>query len=88
MNPVLKSYYDQLEWHPVSSSNVREIAYQPDLAYLWVRFKSGGVYLYEQVPPGIWHGFLAVPSKGQYVWAILRNKGKDDRYPYRGPFRI
>jgi len=31
----------------------------------------------------MWRGFLGAPSKGRWVYYVLRNKGRDDLYPYR-----
>lgn len=83
MNPVLKAYHDQLTWQAVKSSNVAAVAYQKDFSYLWVRFKNGSVYLYEHVPEGVYSGLLAAPSKGSYVWSVIRAKGTDSYYPFR-----
>ena len=83
---VLSAQAESLDWTPVASSNVAAVAYSPDFARLFVRFKSGKRYAYEGVPAGVYQGLVAAPSKGEYVWSILRRKGKDDRYVYTGPF--
>jgi lysyl-tRNA synthetase class 2 len=83
MNPILQAYYDQLTWTAVQSSNVAAVAYQPDFAYLWVRFRNGSVYLYEQVSPDVHRRFLDAPSKGRFVYYTLRGGAGNAVYPYR-----
>lgn len=77
---------NDLDWVAVSSSNIAAIAYEelptPPYRRLWVRFKSGVVYSYDDVPRAIYDGFLAAPSKGEYLYAIIRRKGKDSEYAY------
>lgn len=72
-----------LEWESVSSSNVAAVAYQIDFRRLWVRFVSGAVYAYEDVPEAVWEGFLSASSKGRYVYETIRNGGRDNLYAYR-----
>lgn len=71
-----------LNWIPVDSSNVSRIAYAEDFRRLFIQFKSGATYAYEDVPKGVWEGFLAAPSKGQYVFYVIRRKGTDSQYAY------
>lgn len=86
MSAVLAAQADSLDWTAVSSSNVQAVAYAADFARLFIRFKSGQRYAYEGVPLGVFQGLLAAPSKGEYVFAIIRRKGTDSVYPYSGPF--
>lgn len=75
---------DHLEWHDVSSSNVRRIAYLVDFHRLFVEFHSGAIYAYEGFEPSRWDDFLASDSKGMFVFYILRNNGSDSNtYAYR-----
>lgn len=83
MNPVIGAYLESADWVAVKSTNVARVAYLADFAYLFVEFKNASVYLYERVPAGVYQGLLAAPSKGQYVFYVLRGKGKDDVYPFR-----
>jgi hypothetical protein len=82
-NAVLLAYSDAADWQPVRSSNVKEVAYLPDFKYLFVRFHSGAEYVYETVPEGVYQGLLAAPSKGQYIYFVIRAKGTDSVYPFR-----
>lgn len=75
---------DSLEWHDVSSSNVRRIAYQVDFQRLYVEFHSGALYAYEGFEESRWEDFLASDSKGLFVFHVLRNEGTDSNtYAYR-----
>jgi hypothetical protein len=75
-----------LDWVPVSSSNIAAVAYEemvtPPYRRMWVKFKSGAVYSYDAVPRAIYDGFLAAPSKGEYLYYIIRKRGKDSVYAY------
>lgn len=72
-----------LDWHNrFSSSNVAAMAYMADFHRLFIRFKSGSVYRYENVEPGMYQGFQSAPSKGRWVYWVLRNGGRDDQYAY------
>lgn len=52
---------------PVSSSNIDAVGYEPmPVARLYVRFKNGRTYLYENVPPDVYDGLSHAPSVGEY----------------------
>lgn len=86
MSAVLRAEADSLEWTPVRSSNVAAVAYNPTFARLFVRFKGGKTYAYDQVPKAIYDAFLVSPSKGRFVFYVLREKGTDSAYAVHGPF--
>lgn len=79
---VLLAEADAQSWTSVRSSNVESVAYSDDFARLYVRFKGGAIYVYHTVPRGVFDGLLSAPSKGQYVFYVLRGKGTDSVYPY------
>jgi hypothetical protein len=62
---------------PVSSSNLRSVAYDSRSQTLEVAFHSGGVYQYYGVPYHIYNGLMTAPSHGKYLWRHIR-----DRYSY------
>lgn len=72
MNPVLKAQAADLNWIPVASSNLRSVAYAADFRRLFVQFKNGGVYAYEDVPEALYMGLLSAPSKGKYLHAVIK----------------
>ena len=75
MGGVLRAQAESLDWTDVSSSNVGAVAYAPDFARLFVRFLNGSLYAYEAVSPETHAAFLAAPSKGRWVWDVLRAGG-------------
>lgn len=61
-------------WVAVDSSNLAEVAYtEGATGLLWVRFTNGSVYAYQYVPPDLYRGLLAAPSKGKYFHRHIRN---------------
>ena len=62
------------------SSNVEEIGYDEKELVLWVRFTAKGnsassLYWYSGITQDVWESFLGSPSKGQFVWQVLRAQG-------------
>lgn len=49
----------------VESSNIEAIAYENETLY--VKYLNGSVYKFYKVPKQIYDGFLAAPSKGQFM---------------------
>lgn len=66
-----------MDRHPVFSSNVASIGYDPASQTLEVEFNNGSVYQYYNVPEGIFDQFQAAPSKGQFLAYQIK-----DRFPY------
>lgn len=64
------------QWEYVSSSNLREVLYKD--GNLYVKFKSGSVYLYLDVPLAIYLALLSARSKGSYHYHHIRTS-----FPYR-----
>lgn len=64
------------QWEYVSSSNLREVLYKD--GNLYVKFKSGSVYLYMNVPLYTYMALLSAKSKGRYHYYNIRNS-----FPYR-----
>jgi hypothetical protein len=61
----------------VPSSVIQSFAYDKEERRLVVRFVSGKVYRYEEVPAEIAEGFRAAASKGTYFNDVIR-----DRFPF------
>ncbi len=60
--------------HPVESSNIASIGYDPDSDTLEVEFHSGGVYQYFDVPQHVYDEFDGPSSKGQYLASHIKGK--------------
>ena len=57
-----------MDWHPLTSSNVRAIAYNAEEQWLYVAFKRGGsTYRYFEVPDSLFQEFLKAESKGRFL---------------------
>ena len=70
----------------VSSSNVVSAAYDPTTLVLMVEFRryvrgqgkvagGGSRYEYAGVSPALWLAMKRAPSKGRFVWGMLRRRG-------------
>lgn len=61
----------------VDSEAIDDIRYDGRHGKLFVRFSSGGEYVYVGVPDDVHRQFLEADSKGRYFAYEIR-----DRYPY------
>jgi hypothetical protein len=64
--------------HPVTSTNITSIGYDPRTSTLEVEFRSGGVYQYSGVPEATTAALLNAQSHGKYFYLHVK-----DRYPTR-----
>ena len=62
-----------IEMTYVDSSNVEAIGYDPTQQELYVQFKSGGTYIYHQVPPDVYDYLRNAPSKGSFLNRQIKN---------------
>ncbi len=60
--------------HPVTSSRIATIGYDPATAELEIAFKDGNVYRYRGVPEQVFRTFLSVVSKGRFYDGVIRDK--------------
>jgi hypothetical protein len=51
----------------VDSSNLEAIGYSDDDQTLWVQFKGGRTYIYDEVPRYVFEDLQAAPSKGSFL---------------------
>lgn len=57
---------------PVQSSQIGSIGYDAATQTLYVQFKRGGLYSYENVPAEKWQRFQAAESKGKFLGAEIK----------------
>lgn len=57
--------------YDVASSNIDSIGWENDV--LEVKFKSGGIYEYDNVPESEFEDFLNASSKGRYFLHHIKN---------------
>ena len=69
---------NEIEMIPVTSSNVDAVGYDGITNELRVRFKSGLVYAYSNVPLHVFVDLLNAESHGKYLAAEVKGK-----YPYK-----
>lgn len=62
---------------PVSSSNIASIGYENGL--LHIRFHSGGLYAYYNVPTSIYNGFMNASSHGSYFHSHIKGRYGDTK---------
>jgi hypothetical protein len=67
-----------VKWVPVKSRMLTAVAYNRDWQHLYLKFRSGEVYCYRDVPIERHQELLAADSKGKYVRGHILN-----RYPYQ-----
>jgi len=60
-------------WIGVESRTLSAVLYWPDQRHLDLRFPSGRVYRYFDVPAQCYRELLAAESKGQYFNTCIRN---------------
>ena len=70
-----RAEYERKEHHvmnmtPVSSSNISSIGYEGTTLY--VRFNSGALYAYYDVPQSIYSGLMSASSHGKYLAAYIK----------------
>ena len=66
-----------VEMIPVSSSNVESVGYDEQQQLLYVRFLSGGLYIYKGVNLYEFEGLRDAASVGSYLHRNIKNV-----YPY------
>lgn len=65
------------EMHPVSSSSVAAIGYDPDAQTVYIQFLNGSTYAYKGVPEHEYENLRTAPSIGSYL-----NRSYKNVYPY------
>lgn len=94
--PVLAAQADSLDWITITgSSDVAAIGYAADFGRVFTRFLDGTRYAWEVVPVSVWEQYKTAPSKGKFVYDVLRGAGGrrglkrgsiDHVYVQYGPF--
>ncbi|MCZ8522382.1 MULTISPECIES: KTSC domain-containing protein [Paenibacillus] len=58
--------------------DVKWIGYNPETRELCVKFHSGTVYIFIDVPVAVYDGLLNATAKGHYLWTQIK-----EFYPFR-----
>ncbi len=62
---------------PVSSTDISSIGYEGTT--LHIRFHSGGLYAYYNVPSRVYSGLMNASSKGRYFHANIKGRYGDTK---------
>lgn len=65
------------EMHPVSSSNIAAVGYDPESQSVYVQFLNGSTYRYNGVPEHEFENLRTASSVGSYL-----NRNFKNVYPY------
>ena len=60
-------------WTPVSSTNIAAFRYETSDRVLQVKFASGRIYSYKDVPENVVEEFAHADSKGKFLHANIRH---------------
>jgi len=73
---------EHVVYEPVDSSNIEAVGYGVARGNLWVKFKGGAKYVYYHVESRVYLDFRAAPSKGRFLFRVIRANGTDSVYAY------
>lgn len=62
---------------PVASSNLQSVGYEAGTLY--IRFRSGGLYAYFDVPASEYYGLMSASSHGSYFHANIKGRYRYQR---------
>lgn len=68
-----------MEMKPVTSSQIKEVGYDPQTLTLGIRFNSGGLHHYAGVTPEKHAEFIGAESIGKHFGAQIRGKYEHTR---------
>lgn len=68
-----------MEMKPVTSSQIKEVGYDPQTLTLGIRFNSGGLHHYAGVTPEKHAEFIGAESIGKHFGSQIRGKYEHTR---------
>ena len=68
-----------MNWQPLESKLLSSVAYDTEKSTLYLRFRSGDVYRYFDLPAEHYQQFLQAESQGRYFLAHIRNQFRYER---------
>jgi hypothetical protein len=63
-----------MDWQSVVSSNISELAHDPETNTLGVKFKNGGTYYYQGVDATKYNALLKADSIGKHLHEHIKGK--------------
>ena len=70
---------NNVDWLPLESQLLTAVAYAAETRVLYLRFRSGDVYRYFDLPPELHRAFLGAESKGRFFLSKIRNQFRYER---------
>jgi hypothetical protein len=64
---------NEFDWHPVVSSNLREVAFVPETGTLYIRFKDNDTYAYDGADNGLFLGLIDAASPGSFFAKYVKS---------------
>jgi len=68
-----------MDWQPLDSKMLAAVAYVPETATLYLRFRSGEIYSYFDFPEAQYQEFLRAESLGRYFRSHIRGRFRYQR---------
>jgi hypothetical protein len=68
-----------MDWQPLDSELLASAAYDRGKQTLYLRFRSGEVYRYFELPGEQYQAFLDAESHGRYFLSHIRNQFRYER---------
>lgn len=69
-----------MQTESVTSSHLKRVAYDRRERVLYIEFRSGPVYAWQDVPQGVFEQLLDASSKGRFLYDVIRPEyGDGDR---------
>jgi hypothetical protein len=65
-----------IKWTRVESSQIEAVAHNENINELYVKFKSGSIYSYSDVPESLYNELLTADSQGKFFIAHIKNDFK------------
>jgi hypothetical protein len=68
-----------MHWQLLDSKMLAAVAYEPEPRTLHLRFRSGEIYSYFEVPEDLYQEFLQAESRGRYFLSHIRGRFRYQR---------
>ncbi len=64
----------KMDFIPITSSNIKEVAYNKREKELQICFVNGSLYVYYEVPESVFENLLNAESAGKFFYNTIKNK--------------
>jgi KTSC domain len=68
--------HQKVQYHPVKSSNIASLGFDPERKQIHVAFHSGTEGHYDNCDSNLFHVWLAAPSKGRFHQKVVKTNPK------------